>query len=141
MITTNVIRNPMRLTAAHPTYCQVFCPFAFHHDDPTFSLTALIMGGLGPLPRLAPAPPSLLQNSPRTRPPPPAQAHQWTLERAISSQTSPHQWGCRLKDSPPTLTVTSSCRAVLVRTTIIRLTLGRAKIRPQFMTPFWNYQI
>ena len=74
--TTNVKRNPTRLTVAQPTYCQVARLVAFHHNNPTFSPTASSGGGGGAFPRPVTAPPSRLRNSQRTRLPPPIQPQQ-----------------------------------------------------------------
>ena len=47
---TNVRINPTGPTTAQPTYCKVVLLVAFHHKDPTFSLTALRAGGVGTSP-------------------------------------------------------------------------------------------
>ena len=48
--TAHVRRKPKSSTASQPTYCQVFCPFAFHYNNPNFSPNALSVGGVGPSP-------------------------------------------------------------------------------------------
>ena len=41
----------MRSTTDKPTYCQVVCPVAFHHDNQTFSPVASSVGGEGTSPQ------------------------------------------------------------------------------------------
>ena len=86
-----------------------------------FSQNSLSTGGLGTLPRPAPAPPSRLCNSPRTWPPPPSQAIRRPSEAAIEIQNLPHQRGWRFKNYPPTMTVTTRQREVLAQRTRIDL--------------------
>ena len=48
------------------------------------------LGGLGPIPQPVLTLPPWVRNSPRTRPPPTSQPHQFPLETEITFQTSPH---------------------------------------------------
>ena len=67
----------------------------------------------------------------RLKQPPPSHPQQQLSKVEITFLTSTHQRGWGVRNSPPTLTVTSHRRTVMVRTTTTRITSSRAKIFPQ----------
>ena len=67
----------------------------------------------------------------RLKQPPPSHPQQQLSKVEITFLTSTHQRGWGIRNSPPTLTVTSHRRTVMVRTTTTRITSSRAKIFPQ----------
>ena len=139
-ITTNVRRNPPRPNANQPTYWKFFRPVSFQQYDHIFSPPASRVGGGTSPPDGASAALSDLELTNNATAASKLDAPNFS-EAEISFQASPHQWGCRINNSTPTLIVKSRHKAVMERITTTRLTSGRKNICPQFKIPlriFWQ---